>query len=162
MSSIAVKTLNLAQCSSVLFWQSLRYFNVASMTRGETAPKRPEQAKISALSRMPMPRIWKPSVTVAAIVEKDGNFLLIEEETSDGIRINQPAGHLDPYEWNRRIRETLEETATISRRRRWWACICRATVQPHGRRSDLSALHLLRPASSMTARWTKAFCAPCG
>ena len=60
-----------------------------------------------------MPRIWKPSVTVAAIVEKDGKFLLIEEETSDGIRINQPAGHLDPYESLEQavIRETLEETA---------------------------------------------------
>ena len=60
-----------------------------------------------------MPRIWKPSVTVAAIVEKDGKFLLIEEETSDGIRINQPAGHLDPYESLQEavIRETLEETA---------------------------------------------------
>ncbi|MGV7210896.1 NUDIX hydrolase [Oxalobacteraceae bacterium A2-2] len=60
-----------------------------------------------------MPRIWKPSVTVAAIVERDGKFLLVEEETSDGIRINQPAGHLDPYESLEQavIRETLEETA---------------------------------------------------
>src|ERR1700712_4384732 len=60
-----------------------------------------------------MPRIWKPSVTVAAIVELDGKFLLIEEETSDGIRINQPAGHLDPFESLEQavVRETLEETA---------------------------------------------------
>jgi hypothetical protein len=42
-----------------------------------------------------MSTIWKPSVTVAAIIERDGKFLLVEEETSDGIRFNQPAGHLD-------------------------------------------------------------------
>ena len=43
-----------------------------------------------------MPHIWKPSVTVAAIIERDGRFLLVEEETSEGIRLNQPAGHLHP------------------------------------------------------------------
>ena len=60
-----------------------------------------------------MPRIWKPSVTVAAIIERDGLFLLVEEETSDGIRLNQPAGHLDPFESLQQavVRETLEETA---------------------------------------------------
>ncbi|MGB3426787.1 MAG: NUDIX hydrolase, partial [Burkholderiaceae bacterium] len=45
-----------------------------------------------------MPRPWKPSVTVAAVVERDGRFLIVEEETPDGIRLNQPAGHLDPGE----------------------------------------------------------------
>jgi 8-oxo-dGTP pyrophosphatase MutT (NUDIX family) len=60
-----------------------------------------------------MPRIWKPSVTVAAIIERDGLFLLVEEETSEGLRLNQPAGHLDPHESLEQavIRETLEETA---------------------------------------------------
>lgn len=60
-----------------------------------------------------MPRLWKPSVTVAAIVERDGLFLLVEEETSDGVRLNQPAGHLDPFESLEQavVRETLEETA---------------------------------------------------
>lgn len=60
-----------------------------------------------------MPRTWKPSVTVAAIIEKDGKFLLIEEETSEGIRLNQPAGHLDPHESLEQavVREALEETA---------------------------------------------------
>ncbi|MBB3119849.1 NUDIX hydrolase [Pseudoduganella violacea] len=60
-----------------------------------------------------MPRTWKPSVTVAAVIERDGKFLLIEEETSDGIRLNQPAGHLDPHESLEQavVRETLEETA---------------------------------------------------
>jgi 8-oxo-dGTP pyrophosphatase MutT (NUDIX family) len=53
-------------------------------------------------------------VTVAAIIQRDdGRFLLIEEETSDGIRLNQPAGHLDPCESLEQavIREAMEETA---------------------------------------------------
>ena len=60
-----------------------------------------------------MTDVWKPSVTVAAIIERDGRFLLIEEQTSDGIRINQPAGHLEPLESLAQavVRETLEETA---------------------------------------------------
>ena len=41
---------------------------------------------------------WSPSVTVAAIIEKDGKFLLIEEHTPEGLRLNNPAGHLDPGE----------------------------------------------------------------
>ena len=57
--------------------------------------------------------IWKPSVTVAAIIEQAGKFLLVEEETSDGVRFNQPAGHLDPDESLETAvsREVLEETA---------------------------------------------------
>jgi 8-oxo-dGTP pyrophosphatase MutT (NUDIX family) len=60
-----------------------------------------------------MSDVWKPSVTVAAVIEKDGRFLLVEEETSDGIRFNQPAGHLDPNESlvDAVARETLEEAA---------------------------------------------------
>jgi len=56
---------------------------------------------------------WKPSVTVAAVVERDGRYLLVEEETSDGLRLNNPAGHLDPGESlvQAVVRETLEETA---------------------------------------------------
>ena len=56
---------------------------------------------------------WKPRVTVAVVVERDGRFLMVEEETSDGIRINQPAGHLDPGETPLQgaVRETMEETA---------------------------------------------------
>ena len=37
---------------------------------------------------------WKPNVTVAAIIERDGRYLLIEEETAEGLRLNNPAGHL--------------------------------------------------------------------
>lgn len=55
---------------------------------------------------------WKPSVTVAAIIERDGRFLLVEEETADGLRLNNPAGHLDPGESLVQgcVREALEET----------------------------------------------------
>jgi 8-oxo-dGTP pyrophosphatase MutT (NUDIX family) len=57
--------------------------------------------------------IWKPNVTVAALVERDGRFLLVEEETADGLRFNQPAGHLDAGEslLAACAREALEETA---------------------------------------------------
>ena len=60
-----------------------------------------------------MTNIWKPAVVVAAVIEKDGRFLLVEENTPEGIRYNQPAGHLDPGETlvQAVIRETLEETA---------------------------------------------------
>ena len=56
---------------------------------------------------------WKPNVTVAAVIERDGRFLLVEEETPDGLRLNTPAGHLDPGESPAEgcARETLEETA---------------------------------------------------
>ena len=56
---------------------------------------------------------WKPSVTVAAVVERNGRFLLVEEETAEGLRLNNPAGHLDPGEspFEAVVREMLEETA---------------------------------------------------
>ena len=60
---------------------------------------------------------WKPNVTVAAVIAKDFDgikkFLLVEEITRDGLRLNNPAGHLDPGESPEQgcARETLEETA---------------------------------------------------
>ena len=56
---------------------------------------------------------WKPSATVAAVIERDGRFLMVEEETRAGLRLNQPAGHLDPGEslLQAVVREALEETA---------------------------------------------------
>lgn len=58
-------------------------------------------------------RQWKPNVTVAAVIERDGMFLLVEEQTEDGIRYNQPAGHLEDGESlvQAVVRETLEESA---------------------------------------------------
>lgn len=55
---------------------------------------------------------WNPHVTVAAVVEQAGRYLLVEEETDDGIRINQPAGHWERGETlvNAAVREALEET----------------------------------------------------
>jgi len=57
--------------------------------------------------------IWKPNVVVAAIVEREGKFLLVEEEADDKLVLNQPAGHLDEGEslLDAVVRETLEETA---------------------------------------------------
>ncbi len=56
---------------------------------------------------------WKPSVTVAAIIERGGRYLLVEEHTPEGLRLNNPAGHLDPGESPAQgvAREALEETA---------------------------------------------------
>ena len=56
---------------------------------------------------------WKPHVTVAAVIEREGRVLLVEEHTSDGLRLNNPAGHLDCGETPAQgcSRETLEETA---------------------------------------------------
>jgi NADH pyrophosphatase NudC (nudix superfamily) len=57
--------------------------------------------------------IWKPNVTVAAVIERDGMFLLVEEKTPQGLRYNQPAGHLEAEEslLAAVVRETLEESA---------------------------------------------------
>ncbi len=56
---------------------------------------------------------FRPSVTVAAIVERDGRYLLVEEHTPEGLRLNNPAGHLEAGESPLQgvLRETLEETA---------------------------------------------------
>ena len=57
--------------------------------------------------------VWKPHVTVAAIIERDQHFLLVEEHTPRGLEFNQPAGH---FEENEDLiaavkREVVEETA---------------------------------------------------
>jgi ADP-ribose pyrophosphatase YjhB (NUDIX family) len=58
---------------------------------------------------------WKPSVTVAAVIERDGRYLLVEEHTPEGLRLNNPAGHLDEGESPQQgvQREALEETARV-------------------------------------------------
>jgi 8-oxo-dGTP pyrophosphatase MutT (NUDIX family) len=61
------------------------------------------------MSELTAPR---PAVTVATIVERDGLFLLVEEETRAGRKLNQPAGHVEAGESlpSAAARETLEET----------------------------------------------------
>ena len=52
-------------------------------------------------------------MTVAAVIERGGRYLLVEEHTPEGLRLNNPAGHLEPGEGlvQAAVRETLEETA---------------------------------------------------
>jgi 8-oxo-dGTP pyrophosphatase MutT (NUDIX family) len=59
-------------------------------------------------------KAWKPpSVTVAAVVERQGKLLLVQERIEGRLVLNQPAGHLDPGESLVAAcrREVLEETA---------------------------------------------------
>jgi phosphatase NudJ len=57
--------------------------------------------------------VWKPSVTVAAVIERNGKFLFVQERISGRLVLNQPAGHLDPGESLPAAcrREVMEETA---------------------------------------------------
>ena len=63
--------------------------------------------------RYPSRMVWKPDVTVAAVIERDGRFLLVEERIRGKLVLNQPAGHLEDGESliDAVVRETLEETA---------------------------------------------------
>ncbi|HEY0178180.1 MAG TPA: NUDIX hydrolase [Dokdonella sp.] len=56
--------------------------------------------------------VWRPHVTVATVVPRDGRFLLVEEDVRGRVVLNQPAGHLDPDEslLEAAVRETREET----------------------------------------------------
>ena len=56
---------------------------------------------------------WKPNVTVAAIAQRDGKFLMVEEDADAHVVFNQPAGHLEKDESLIEAvkREVLEETA---------------------------------------------------
>jgi len=60
-----------------------------------------------------MSEIWRPSVTVAAVIERGGRFLFVEEEIDARVVLNQPAGHLELGESLIAAcrREVLEETA---------------------------------------------------
>jgi 8-oxo-dGTP pyrophosphatase MutT (NUDIX family) len=55
----------------------------------------------------------RPDLTVAAVVERDGQFLLVEERVGNRMVFNQPAGHVERGEQfvDAVVRETLEETA---------------------------------------------------
>ena len=56
--------------------------------------------------------VWKPHVTVAAVIERDGRYLMVEETIDGQLRLNQPAGHLEEDETpvQAAIREVREET----------------------------------------------------
>lgn len=56
--------------------------------------------------------LWTPHVTVAAVVERNGRFLLVDEDTDEGRLYNQPAGHWERGEslLEAAVRETREET----------------------------------------------------
>ena len=56
---------------------------------------------------------WVPHITVASIIEKNNEYLFVEEYVNDKKVLNQPAGHLEEHETLEEgcIRETLEETA---------------------------------------------------
>jgi len=99
---------------------------VGGITSVDGAPKlisfaapRGGLSALRAAGRALMTERWKPSVTVAAIIERrDGDtsrFLLVEEHTPEGLKLNNPAGHLDPEESPEQgvIREVLEETACV-------------------------------------------------
>ena len=59
--------------------------------------------------------VWKPDITVAAVIERDGQFLLVEERIHGRLVFNQPAGHLEDGESLPAaiVREVLEETAWV-------------------------------------------------
>jgi len=61
--------------------------------------------------------IWKPHATVAAVLEQNGRYLLVEERINGQIRINQPAGHLEQGEslLEACVRETIEEAGLVFR-----------------------------------------------
>ncbi len=56
---------------------------------------------------------WKPHLTVAAVIERDGKFLMVEEQADGNTVYNQPAGHVENNEtiYDAVIREVNEETA---------------------------------------------------
>jgi ADP-ribose pyrophosphatase YjhB (NUDIX family) len=87
---------------------------------------------------------YKPSTTVAAIIEREGRFLLVEEHTPEGLRLNNPAGHLDAGE-----------------------SLLQACVREGDRAARTSAICALRfvaawALSMQHANWTPELCAPCG
>jgi 8-oxo-dGTP pyrophosphatase MutT (NUDIX family) len=81
---------------------------------------------------------WNPEVTVAAIVELDHRFLMVEERIANRLVLNQPAGHLEDRETliEAVIRETREETA--------WAFRPEALVGTYLWRSPIDGRSFLR------------------
>src|SRR4029079_18804033 len=67
-----------------------------------------------ARAASPMKDAIPPALTGSTVAERDGQFLLIEERTRHGLRLNQPAGHVEAGESivSAAARETLEEAAS--------------------------------------------------
>jgi 8-oxo-dGTP pyrophosphatase MutT (NUDIX family) len=86
---------------------------------------------------------WRPSVTVAAIVEQDGRYLLVEEHTPEGLMLNNPAGHLDPGESPQQgaVREALEESARVFTPQALVGVYLSRTLRPT-RKQDVTYLRL--------------------
>lgn len=61
---------------------------------------------------MSQSEVWTPRVTVAAVIEENGRFLVVEELDAGQRVFNQPAGHLESGESlvDAVIREVREET----------------------------------------------------
>ena len=68
-----------------------------------------------SIQAAPAVEVWRPDVTVAAVVEREGRFLLVEERVRGRLVLNQPAGHLEPDESlvDALVRETREETGWV-------------------------------------------------
>jgi 8-oxo-dGTP pyrophosphatase MutT (NUDIX family) len=83
---------------------------------------------------------WKPDVTVATVVERDGRFLFVEERAGGRVVLNQPAGHLEDGETflDAVVRETLEETA--------WRFLPEAVIGVYVWRPEHGARSFLRVA----------------
>ncbi len=89
--------------------------------------------------------VWKPDVTVAAVIERDARFLLVQERIRGRLVFNQPAGHLEDREslLDAVVRETLEETA--------WELTPQWLLGVYQWRSPRGTLH--RCASPSAATW---------
>ena len=81
---------------------------------------------------------WKPHVTVAAIIEREQRFLIVEEIIDGEHRFNQPAGHLEAGESlvEAAIRETREETG--------WRFLPEAVTGIYQWRQPDNGIHFLR------------------
>jgi 8-oxo-dGTP pyrophosphatase MutT (NUDIX family) len=88
--------------------------------------------------------VWKPDVTVAAVAERDGKFLLVEERAGGRLVLNQPAGHLEDGEsfLDAVVRETFEESG--------WRFRPESIVGIYLWRPDASGRSFLRVAFSGT------------
>jgi 8-oxo-dGTP pyrophosphatase MutT (NUDIX family) len=88
--------------------------------------------------------VWKPDVTVAAVAERDGKFLLVEERAGGRLVLNQPAGHLEDGESfvDAVVRETFEESG--------WRF----------RPESIVGVYMWRPDGSVRSFLRVAFCGP--